>query len=98
MPFPQPWALAKHSSHEGFCAFNLRIWLSVSSLLCCNLWKLMEAGTEAEGHGGVLPTGLLPRACSAHFLIAPMTTSPRVASTAHKELYLPTSIINQENV
>jgi hypothetical protein len=47
-----------------------------------------------RGHGGMWLTGLLPLACSACFLIEPMTTSPRMAPSTRGPLRL---ITNWEN-
>jgi hypothetical protein len=53
---------------------------------------------EGRGHGGMLLTGLLPMACSAHFLMLLRTTCSGVELDPSRwAVGSPTSIIHQES-
>ena len=77
-------------------------FIQLTLLHCCSSQKEVrtgtqasqEAGADAEAHGGMFLTGLLPLACSACSLIEPKNTSPGMVPLTRDP---PRLITNWEN-
>ena len=86
---------------------NGKLWRFVRLTFqhCCSPLKDIRTGTQTgqdprsrswyRGHGGILPTDLLPIACSVHLLIEPKTKSPRTAPLTMNWALLHWSLIDK---
>jgi hypothetical protein len=69
------------ASSKGKCFFGLCFWVIIhqGKMIGQKLKQDRKGRSWCRGHGEMLLTSLLLMACSAHSLIEPRTTSPRMA-------------------
>ena len=81
-----PWPKV---SWKGKCLFDLHFHVTVHHWRKSGQELRQDPGgrSRCRGHGGVLLTGLLSRACSACFLRAHRTQSPAVALTSVSQAF-----------